>query len=726
MSPNLIIDGVCPLNLAIEVGYMQMVKMLIKGGANLHMPDAPRAPVLQSAMYGRADILELLIGAKCDPNVRNEWQQTGLHLLAHQQGQRFVQCARVFIEKGCDVNARDVNGMTALHTASLEIAEILLQSPSLNVNAEADNGDTPLLSAIKSRRFDVAKFLVASGHSDLDKADRMLMTPLINLIDLAVSSDPQAVQELAELLLKHGASSLRIDKHGQIALHHACYIGAERLVRLLIRDLERLSLAALANATPFASAAAASAAAMEHTPDERTQSAASASASASTSAAAPAAPDETQAAVEKGDCAEGSSSRHNEPSQSHALALLIPRAAAAVDGAFEATGVATATATASTTAPAAARCEYGAAIAPYDAQAAASACLTPLHALEQSQLQAGSELLDSLASASARAKCAVQKSVSHSQLDSDRVDCGGALDSAPSSQVVRQHSEHGPRNLHAVVNVHLPLSFVPNALTIRAGRVSSSICGLGAFHDALVNTSLSGGCRTCGCCGQPKRSHASSGNSLHRIAPYYVEPPAATTSDSEETRGPLLPPPPSLPDAHPLPLMSRSEMEALHSLSPSAQLQLQESTPTPSQTQQRHQSCALALGDAYASTLPKTTQTPCCSLRHSPSRCPEHSTQAQARGSSQALSPVAASGARGALFTNSINLQDRYGRTPFFIATSRNHRYLVRAPNRATWLTYIHIHTYTHTVHIRVHRILYSIQKEFYSTSSRTSMSTQL
>ncbi len=64
---------------------MQIVKMLIKAGEDVHLPNAPRAPVLQAAMYGRAEILELLLTHKCDPNVRNEWQQNGLHLLAHQQ-----------------------------------------------------------------------------------------------------------------------------------------------------------------------------------------------------------------------------------------------------------------------------------------------------------------------------------------------------------------------------------------------------------------------------------------------------------------------------------------------------------------------------------------------------------------------------------------------------------------------------------------------------------------
>ena len=47
VDPSMVIDGVCPLNLAVELGYVPMVKLLIKAGANIHVPDAPMYPLLQ-------------------------------------------------------------------------------------------------------------------------------------------------------------------------------------------------------------------------------------------------------------------------------------------------------------------------------------------------------------------------------------------------------------------------------------------------------------------------------------------------------------------------------------------------------------------------------------------------------------------------------------------------------------------------------------------------------
>lgn len=47
VNPSMVIDGVCPLNLAIELGHLQMVKLLIKAGADIHATDATRYPLHQ-------------------------------------------------------------------------------------------------------------------------------------------------------------------------------------------------------------------------------------------------------------------------------------------------------------------------------------------------------------------------------------------------------------------------------------------------------------------------------------------------------------------------------------------------------------------------------------------------------------------------------------------------------------------------------------------------------
>lgn len=47
VNPSMVIDGVCPLNLAIELGHFQIVKILIKAGADIYITDASRYPLHQ-------------------------------------------------------------------------------------------------------------------------------------------------------------------------------------------------------------------------------------------------------------------------------------------------------------------------------------------------------------------------------------------------------------------------------------------------------------------------------------------------------------------------------------------------------------------------------------------------------------------------------------------------------------------------------------------------------
>lgn len=134
VNPCMVIDGVCPLNLAIELGHLQMVKLLIKAGADINVSDCPRYPLHQAALFGRAAIVELLINSGAKVSILTERHQSCLHLLASQSAERFVETAKVLLKHGCDPNNLDDDGMAPLHIASTEIAEVLaLVSISISV-----------------------------------------------------------------------------------------------------------------------------------------------------------------------------------------------------------------------------------------------------------------------------------------------------------------------------------------------------------------------------------------------------------------------------------------------------------------------------------------------------------------------------------------------------------------------------------------------------------------
>ncbi|VDO07178.1 unnamed protein product [Rodentolepis nana] len=152
VNPCMVIDGVCPLNLAIELGHLQMVKLLIKAGADISVSDCPRYPLHQAALFGRATIVELLINFGAKVSILTERRQSCLHLLASQSAERFVETAKVLLKHGCDPNTLDDDGVAPLHIASTEIAEVLTFHNNTDLNILSQSGDSPLLVAAKDRK----------------------------------------------------------------------------------------------------------------------------------------------------------------------------------------------------------------------------------------------------------------------------------------------------------------------------------------------------------------------------------------------------------------------------------------------------------------------------------------------------------------------------------------------------------------------------------------------
>jgi ankyrin repeat protein len=83
---------------------MKSADMLIQGlgflllslaGCNLRQTDSPIYPLLQAAIYGRPEIVEMLIKSGCDINTRNESEETSLHLIAQTNSPKHVEVASI-------------------------------------------------------------------------------------------------------------------------------------------------------------------------------------------------------------------------------------------------------------------------------------------------------------------------------------------------------------------------------------------------------------------------------------------------------------------------------------------------------------------------------------------------------------------------------------------------------------------------------------------------------
>lgn len=162
--------GMTPLDWAAFDGKLEMVKMLLKRGAN---PNAGKgttrsAPIQQCANNGNIEILKALL------------------------------------EAGADVNATHA-GDGALGSAAInghdEFVEVLLKVGA-NVNQADDSGTTPLISAVAGRKLAIVKMLVVAGANlNAVRFGGKVETAL----DFAEWMNKKDTREIAEFLRSVGA-----------------------------------------------------------------------------------------------------------------------------------------------------------------------------------------------------------------------------------------------------------------------------------------------------------------------------------------------------------------------------------------------------------------------------------------------------------------------------------------------------------------------------------------
>ena len=73
------------------------------------------------------------------------------------------------IEEGADVNAQDIDGYTALMTASAnghpEVTKLLIEGGA-NVNAQSNDGETALMLALMRGRNEITQLLMEAGAKE--------------------------------------------------------------------------------------------------------------------------------------------------------------------------------------------------------------------------------------------------------------------------------------------------------------------------------------------------------------------------------------------------------------------------------------------------------------------------------------------------------------------------------------------------------------------------------
>jgi ankyrin repeat protein len=200
-----------------------------------HPPPPEATPLYYAAFCGFSALAKRLITTHAeDANAKCGLRGTPLHG-GCRGGQ--LECVRVLLESGADVDARDDYGDAALHIASergqVEVVGLLLQH-NANINAKNQRDFTPLMVTSTDELVRVAQLLVEHG-ADLNAVDEDGDTALgwashyghldfvrlllgrgadVNIgghwIPFKVATENRH-HEIAQLLLEHGAQGEVVD-----------------------------------------------------------------------------------------------------------------------------------------------------------------------------------------------------------------------------------------------------------------------------------------------------------------------------------------------------------------------------------------------------------------------------------------------------------------------------------------------------------------------------------
>jgi hypothetical protein len=126
------------------------------------------SPLSLSAFFNHTEIAKLLLAFGANPNMQanNPSKVNALHSAVAKEN--YALC-KILIEKGVDVNARQIQNVTALHSAAhrgnLKLVQLLVENGA-EINLKMDNGDTAISIAEKDGHKEVKAYLESISKKD--------------------------------------------------------------------------------------------------------------------------------------------------------------------------------------------------------------------------------------------------------------------------------------------------------------------------------------------------------------------------------------------------------------------------------------------------------------------------------------------------------------------------------------------------------------------------------
>ncbi|XP_055838337.1 ankyrin-3-like [Episyrphus balteatus] len=249
-----------PLHCATENGDLEIVKVLLKKGANVNFKTADGLTSLHLACKtGNVEIIDLLLSSNADINAREHNKLTPLYI-AVENSRR--EAAKLLMDHGAKINDEFDNGKTILSCAvdkrlSLIVNDILQYSPDVNniINKKS------LKTALSKRNgySEIVENMVKYGFSDnhVDINDTALLHNAIKMgntktiedlinygLNLTCKKKENCIVlhiaikhkqfEVAKLLLTHGADVNAKDENKKPPIYYSVYNSDVNMTKLLL------------------------------------------------------------------------------------------------------------------------------------------------------------------------------------------------------------------------------------------------------------------------------------------------------------------------------------------------------------------------------------------------------------------------------------------------------------------------------------------------------------